>query len=83
MRQTYKNSKPFLAVVAVLLAATAVRAQSPQVRLKIRVVIVDKDLNQKPVPFLVVKFANSAGGTDTEVKTGLDGSAQIPRASCH
>ncbi len=83
MRQTYKNSKPFLAVVAVLLAATAVRAQSPQVRLKIRVVIVDKDLNQKPVPFLVVKFANSAGGTDTEAKTGLDGSAQIALAAGH
>ena len=51
--------------------------QAALVTVKVRVVIVDKDLNQKPVPFYVLSFRKSAG-TDTPVdlKTDLDGKAE-------
>src|SRR5215475_15904360 len=63
----------FLTLCAVLLSAAALSPQTAPVRVKVRVILVDKDLNQKPVPFLVVKFHSSAGA-DVEAKTGLDGS---------
>ena len=44
---------------------------------KFRVVIVDKDLNQKPVPFFVVHLRNLANAANSaEVKTDLDGKAE-------
>ncbi len=51
--------------------------QAALVTVKVRVVIVDKDLNQKPVPFYVLSFRKSAA-TDTPVdlKTDLDGKAE-------
>src|SRR5215475_5885022 len=63
----------FLALCGALLSAFAFSPQTNPVRVKVRVILVDKDLNQKPVPFLVVKF-NSSAGADIEAKTGLDGS---------
>src|SRR5215475_12518323 len=62
----------FLTFCAALLSVAALSPQT--VRVKVRVILVDKDLNQKPVPFVVVKFAGSAGSA-IEAKTGLDGSA--------
>src|SRR5438128_1151702 len=64
------------AIFAVLLCAATTQTQTAQVHVKVRAVLVDKDLNQKPVPFLVVKFTNSKGDQAAEMKTGLDGSAQ-------
>jgi hypothetical protein len=52
-------------------------AQSPVVKVKFRVLLVDSQLNQKPVPFVLVTLkgpGNSAG--ITEMKTGLDGTAE-------
>ncbi len=55
--------------------ATAARADS--VKVKIRVILVDKDLNQKPVPFLNLQLKNIAGAKPAvELKTGLDGTAE-------
>ncbi len=69
-------SRQLLAICAALLCAASTQTQTAQVHVKLRAVLVDKDLNQKPVPFLVVKFTNSKGGAAAEMKTGLDGSAQ-------
>jgi hypothetical protein len=45
----------------------------------LRVVLIDQELNQKPVPFFVVSFK---GATKTsEVKTGLDGTVQTRLAA--
>ncbi len=53
------------------------RPQAAPVNVKVRVLLVDKDLNQKPVPFYIVNFRNQ-GSTDapTELKTDLDGKAE-------
>ncbi|HXH65819.1 MAG TPA: S1C family serine protease [Candidatus Limnocylindrales bacterium] len=49
--------------------------QSAPVTVKIRVLIVDKDLNQKPVPFYIVSFKNAANAP-AALKTDLDGKAE-------
>jgi len=51
--------------------------QTAPVTVKVRVLIVDKDLNQKPVPFYIVQFHNE-GNADpsTAVKTDLEGKAE-------
>jgi S1-C subfamily serine protease len=59
---------------------TAYASPAPQtapVNVKVRVLIVDKDLNQKPVPFYIVQFHNE-GNADpsTSVKTDLEGKAE-------
>ena len=52
------------------------RAQVAGVRLKIHAVLVDKDLNQKPVPHLALALQRTdAPGEPVAIKTGFDGSA--------
>ena len=55
-----------------------VQASPELVKVHVRVILVDRDLNQKPVPFLLVSLRNGAKSID--VKTGLDGTveAQLP-----
>src|SRR5215467_5900936 len=72
----------FLTLCAALLSAAALSPQTAPVRVKVRVILVDKDLNQKPVPFVVVKFAGSSGPA-VETKTGLDGSATASLSAGH
>src|SRR5215475_8900426 len=72
----------FLSLCAALLSAAALSPQTAPVHIKVRVILVDKDLNQKPVPFLVLKFAGSAG-SPIEAKTGLDGSATTTLPAGH
>ena len=69
-----------LATILVLPFAITARPQAAPVHVKIRAILVDKDLNQKPVPFLAVNAKNMATGAQTEVKTGLDGTAQVDLA---
>ncbi len=69
-----------LATILILPFAIAARPQAAPVHVKIRAILVDKDLNQKPVPFLAVNAKNMATGAQTEVKTGLDGAAQVDLA---
>ncbi len=67
--------KRVASLFALLLAcAFVMQAQMAAVKVRVRVILVDRDLNQKPVPFLVVSLKN--GGKAVEVKTGLDGTAE-------
>lgn len=56
--------------------------QAESAKLKVRVVLVDGDLNQKPVPRLLLKVerADGAGGEAVAVRTGFDGTAEIALA---
>ena len=77
--------RPFVRILATILAVpvvvmAAARPQAAAVHVKIRAILVDKDLNQKPVPFLVVKTKNVATGAELELKTGLDGAVQADLA---
>ena len=77
--------RPFVRILATILVMPAVvmagpRPQAAAVHVKIRAILVDKDLNQKPVPFLVVKTKNVATGAELELKTGLDGAVQADLA---
>src|SRR5262249_607750 len=62
--------------VSLLLFASifAAQAQTHPVKVRVRVILVDRDLNQKPVPFLLVSL--KSGAKSAEVKTGLDGIAE-------
>jgi S1-C subfamily serine protease len=62
--------------LAVLLSvcALAVQANPDLVKVKVRVILIDRDLNQKPVPFLTVSL--KSGAKSSEVKTGLDGTVE-------
>jgi S1-C subfamily serine protease len=69
------------------LLLSPIKAAGPQtapVNIKVRVLLVDKDLNQKPVPFYVINFRNK-GSADapTELKTDLDGKAEKQLAPGH
>jgi S1-C subfamily serine protease len=51
--------------------------QTAPVNVRVRVVLVDKDLNQKPVPFCIVNFRNLAtADAPAALKTDLDGKAE-------
>ena len=54
--------------------AVAVQARPDEVKVRLRVILIDRELNQKPVPFLVVSL--KSGAKSAEVKTGLDGTAE-------
>jgi len=70
----------FFVVAAAFCFALTARPQTSQVHVSVRAILVDKDLNQKAVPFLAVKVKSSANKTEQEIKTGLDGTAQIDLA---
>ena len=64
-----------LRLTVLLFACTfAVQARPDLVRVRVRVILVDRELNQKPVPFLLISLKSS--GKSAEVKTGLDGTAE-------
>ena len=54
--------------------ALAVQAAPDLTKVRVRVILVDRDLNQKPVPFLLVSL--KAGAKSVDVKTGLDGTVE-------
>ncbi len=61
--------------VAILLACvSAARCDSHPVKVHVHVILVDSELNQKPVPFLNVTLKGAA--TSSDVKTRLDGAAE-------
>ena len=64
----------FTALLFVCAVAVAVHARPDDVKVRMRVILVDQELNQKPVPFLVVSL--KSGAKSAEVKTGLDGTAE-------
>jgi hypothetical protein len=58
--------------------------QNAPVNVKVRVLLVDKDLNQKPVPFYIINFRHE-GSADppATLKTDLDGKAERPLPPGH
>jgi hypothetical protein len=54
--------------------ALAAEARPDLVKVHVRVILVDRDLNQKPVPFLLVSLKSGAKSVD--IKTGLDGTVE-------
>jgi hypothetical protein len=70
------NRKKHWALILLLVAVST--AQVPTVRLKVRAILVDKDLNQKPVPrlTLIVKNLNASAAPEITIKTGFDGLAE-------
>lgn len=70
-------SKQLLTGLLAITAAFSTNPQARSVNVKLRVLLVDKDLNQKPVPFFVVNFRNAAdAASPIELKTDLDGKAE-------
>ncbi|GAC1615721.1 MAG: hypothetical protein NVS9B13_00240 [Candidatus Acidiferrum sp.] len=57
-----------------LLSASTMLAQPNLVKVRVRVILVDQELNQKPVPFFVVTL--KSGTKALEVKTSLEGTAE-------
>src|SRR5882724_8804933 len=55
-------------------SASATLAQPNLVKVRVRVILVDQELTQKPVPFFVVSL--KSGTKAAEVKTSLDGTAE-------
>ncbi len=70
-----------------LLVFVPLSGASPQTQLvnvRLRVLLVDKDLNQKPVPFQVVNFRDPANASSSvELKTDLEGKAETHLAPGH
>ena len=65
-----------LGISCLLLFAASAQSQVAAVRLNVRVILVDKDLNQKPVPRLdLVIQRTDAPGEPVTIKTGFDGAA--------
>jgi S1-C subfamily serine protease len=62
-----------------LLFASCVSSQAEKATLKIRVVLVDGDLNQKPVPRLLLRVerVDLADAETVPVRTSFDGTAQV------
>ncbi len=71
--------KLYIAVAFLVFIGTPLWSQVQTSKIKVRAILVDKDLNQKPVPHLTIVL--SADSQDTgvshEVKTDFDGNAEI------
>ena len=76
--------KRYLSVISLLLLAPAYAtlAQPNLVKVRVRVILVDQELTQKPVPFFMVSL--KSGTKAVEMKTSLDGTAeaQLPPGRC-
>jgi hypothetical protein len=71
--------KVIFAAVCLLSPSASVWSQAGMSKVKVRVILVDKDLNQKPVPHLTVAIttdSNNAEGS-REVKTDFEGKAEF------
>jgi S1-C subfamily serine protease len=66
-----------LTALLVLVPLSGASPQAQLVNVRLRVLLVDKDLNQKPVPFQVVTFRDPANTSNSsELKTDLEGKAE-------
>src|SRR5262245_49484970 len=75
--------KHFAVGIAVLVCMTHLAAQD-SVPVRVRVILVDKDLNQKPVPKLVLNLTGNAIQPQS-LTTGFDGlaEAKLPAGKYH
>jgi len=60
----------------------SLRSQTQTSKIKVRVILVDKDLNQKPVPHLTLMLSAVSGNPDSpqEAKTDFSGNAEFQAA---
>lgn len=66
-----------LACFLVFCLALTASAQQPSTTLKIKAILVDADLNQKPIPHLTIVVTDAANtAPPQEIKTNFDGTAQ-------
>lgn len=67
------------AAILFLLFIAPLRSQEEQSKVKVRVILVDKDLNQKPVPHLTVVLAADANTPENsqQMKTDFEGNAEF------
>ncbi len=73
-----------LTALLVLVQLNGASPQAQLVNVRLRVLLVDKDLNQKPVPFQVVSLRDPANGSSSvELKTDLEGKAETQLAPGH
>ncbi|HSZ21084.1 MAG TPA: S1C family serine protease [Candidatus Acidoferrum sp.] len=74
--------KILFTAVCLLLCIAPLRSQVGMSKIKLRVILVDKDLNQRPVPHLAVVFAADSSDPDRthEVKTDFEGHAEFQAA---
>ena len=63
-----------LSLLLLFACAVGVQASPDLVKVRLRVILVDRELNQKPVPFLLISL--KSGAKSVEVKTGLDGTVE-------
>jgi len=73
---------PSLAALFLLSSAPSTWSQADTAKLKVRAILIDKDLNQKPVPkltFVLAPFDGPVGETITG-KTGFDGNGELQLA---
>jgi S1-C subfamily serine protease len=73
MRKVLLSGALFLSILP------PVRAQAERATLKVRAILLDDDLNQKPVPRLLLQAArlDGAGGEPLTVRTDFDGTAEL------
>src|SRR5260370_22479132 len=82
MRQAM--NRYLLTALLVLVQLNGASPQAQLVNVRLRVLLVDKDLNQKPVPFEVVSLRDPANGSSSvELKTDLEGKAETQLALGH
>jgi S1-C subfamily serine protease len=69
----------FFTALFLLLFGVSLHSQTETSKVKVRVILVDKDLNQKPVPHLAVVLAADSNNPDSshEVKTDFAGNAEF------
>jgi S1-C subfamily serine protease len=72
-------SATLFAAIFLLLFGAPVRSQQEMSKVKVRAILVDKDLNQKPVPHLTIVLASDSDHPETslEVKTDFGGNAEF------
>jgi S1-C subfamily serine protease len=75
--------KILFVAVSLLVFDAPLRSQVEMSNLKVRVILVDKDLNQKPVPHLAVLLVADSDdpGSSYEVKTDFEGRAEFQATS--
>jgi S1-C subfamily serine protease len=71
--------KIIFVAVSLLVFGAPLRSQVEMSNLKVRVILVDKDLNQKPVPHLAVLLVADSNdpGSSREAKTDFEGKAEF------
>ncbi len=72
-------SATLFVAIHLFLFGAPLRSQGETSKIKVRVILVDKDLNQKPVPHLAVVLAADSNNPESsrEVKTDFEGNAEF------